>query len=171
MTINKRNPGPKRSKEQIEADYPRIAEWYVKGWSQYRMGQELGISKQSVNHQLKNLIKRWREDTALKIDDHKARELAKLNHVEKEYWEAWDKSKEASRTAKQRTDARGETKEIIQTEEVGDPRYLQGVMGCIDRRCKILGVDAPVKSEISGGLTISDILMEAAKETPDSSDG
>ena len=32
----------------------------------------------------------------------------------------------------------------------GEPRFLQGVHGCIERRCKILGLDAPRKQEVTG---------------------
>jgi hypothetical protein len=32
----------------------------------------------------------------------------------------------------------------------GNPAFLAGVMSCIERRCKLLGLDAPVKSELTG---------------------
>ena len=32
----------------------------------------------------------------------------------------------------------------------GDPRFLEGIFKCIDKRCKMLGLDAPAKQEISG---------------------
>ena len=34
--------------------------------------------------------------------------------------------------------------------QAGDPRFLAGVQWCIERRCKIIGIDAPTKSELTG---------------------
>ena len=41
---------------------------------------------------------------------------------------------------------RGSAKAVIEKETMlGNPAYLAGVMSCIERRCKILGLDAPTK--------------------------
>ena len=29
----------------------------------------------------------------------------------------------------------------------GNPAFLQGVLNCIDRRCKLLGIDAPTRTD------------------------
>jgi hypothetical protein len=44
--------------------------------------------------------------------------------------------------------------------QVGDPRYLDGVLKCIDRRCAILGIDAPKKI---AGPTGGDFIVKVVK--------
>jgi hypothetical protein len=93
------------------------------------------------------------------LDAYKARELAKLDHAERRYWEAWERSIEEfrSRTIKakgikadQKIQAKPEQAEqTIYTENrCGDPRFLDGVLKCIERRCKLLGLDVYSRTEV-----------------------
>jgi hypothetical protein len=84
------------------------------------------------------LMRRWEKASTAQIDEHKARELEKVDQLEREYWNTWERS----------------CKEVEQddgtTSFFADPRFLTGVQWCIDRRCKLLGLDAPSRSELSG---------------------
>ena len=40
-------------------------------------------------------------------------------------------------------------KTIVKDRLVGDPRFLAGVQWCIDKRCKIMGLDAPQLVEVT----------------------
>jgi hypothetical protein len=40
--------------------------------------------------------------------------------------------------------------------QAGDPRFLQGVACCIDRRCKLLGLDKPDKVTIDWRQNLPD---------------
>ena len=52
----------------------------------------------------------------------KRRQLSKLDLLEREAWDGWERSK--------------------QTGHAGDPRMLLMVLRCVERRCQILGLDA-----------------------------
>ena len=163
--------GPKRTPRQREADLLKVVELYVKGWSQSKIGKHLGFSQVTISNDLKLIHKRWKENTTLDLDDYKHKELAKLDRLEVEYWDAWEKSKEDSKVMTQRDGMTptGPTssKEMRQQEETGDPRYLDGVLKCVDRRSKLLGLDAPVKTEVEGQLSVSDLLLSIAKAPRD----
>lgn len=59
----------------------------------------------------------------------------------------------------------------------GNPAFLAGVLACIDRRCRLLGLDEPqavevritreiaakLAEEMAGGLTEQDVLDEAKR--------
>lgn len=164
----KKGTGPRRSKKQREADFARLAEMYVRGWTQARIGQELGVTQAAISNDLKELHRRWREETTLALDDYKRKELAKLDELEREYWAAWERSQESRKTVKKRkSDMPGgvaELKEMIQSESCGDAKYLDGVLRCIDRRSKLLGLDAPERNDIrltSGVDELTDAELDA----------
>lgn len=39
---------------------------------------------------------------------------------------------------------------VEKAEQIGDSRHLATVLTCIDPRCKLLGLGAPAKQEVSG---------------------
>jgi hypothetical protein len=80
------------------------------------------------------------------FDQRQAEELAKLDHLEKEYWEAWEHSKQErqrTRTRKASGQAPSESAELTKEKRDGNPKFLDGVLRCIDRRCALQGLNAP----------------------------
>lgn len=138
MAENKLNP------IQREALLVRIAELYLAGRKQSEISAETGLHQSNVSRYLKKLQARWQLQAAEAIDTKKARELARIDQVEREYWEAWERSKQ---------DAVTETVENAGTIHVthvrkgqaGEARFLAGVMSCIEMRLKIIGGFAPVE--------------------------
>ncbi len=45
----------------------------------------------------------------------------------------------------------------------GNPAYLSGVQWCIDRRCKLLGLDAPIKAQINAQLDVGELEFDPEK--------
>lgn len=138
-----------RSPAEEEADRRNISRLYLKGLYQVEIAKELGISQSTVSRDIQYLIDEWKKERVYDINEAKARELAKIDNLELEYWDAWRRSKE---------DAETKTKKAVKTPEgvrqeqqeqykgqAGDPRFLQGIQWCIEQRCKILGVEAPKK--------------------------
>jgi hypothetical protein len=147
--------GPKRNQFQREADYERISDLYLRGRYQSDIAAELGLSQGQVSQDIKVIQKRWQDKTALNLDEAKQRELTRIDLLEREFWSAWESSKTERTKARQESgdkkDANGRpivTKASMEKEQRdGNPAFLQGVMTCIDRRCKLLGLDAPVKND------------------------
>lgn len=156
---------PKRTTIQRERDLVTVAELYLKGCTQqYIAGvvseeyEDETLTRQQIGYDIKKLIKRWQKSQLVDIDQAKTSELAKINHLERTYWDAWERSCEDAETVTQKTKGVVQRRqdddgafvserpaEATKTSkgQAGDPRFLTGVMTCIDRRCKILGIDAP----------------------------
>lgn len=138
-----------RKPSEAARDRRNIATLYLRGKVQQEIAKELGISQATVSRDLKVIQEDWVRESAQALDQRKAIELAKVDALELEYWEAWERSQKdaVSEVSEMSTDSGGQKirKQKKVDGQVGDPRYLAGVMQCIDRRCQILGIDAPKK--------------------------
>jgi hypothetical protein len=127
---------------------------YLRGRLQAEIAEELGIAQSTVSRDLKALHEEWRQSALIDINEAKARELARIDELERTYWAAWERSREdAESEAKKAIDSADGKRYEVQTQrkgQAGDPRFLQGVQWCIERRCKILGIDAPTRAELTG---------------------
>ena len=144
----------RRKPAELARDRRRIANLYLQGWLQADIGKELGLSQKTISRDLKALHRVWREAALVDFNEAKARELAKGDNLECIYHEAWKRScedKESTLTEKIDATASSRSKAQIRKEgRVGDPRFLAGAQWCIERRCKLLGLDAPQRQEITG---------------------
>lgn len=154
-----------RSEAEQERDRREISRLYLQGMYQVDIAGRLGLSQPTVSRDIQVLIDEWKIERAYDINEAKARELAKVDNLELEYWEAWHRSQEnAEKEVKKQRAIPGKKdnkgvptvdvlgQEIQKTSEgqTGDPRFLTGIQWCIERRCLILGVDAPKKTELTG---------------------
>ena len=156
-----------RPVDQRESDLVRTAELYLKGWSQYQIADEVKVSQGTISNDLKLIRERWKEAMVETYNELQHRELARVDNLEATYWEEWDRSKgdKTTTTKKGIEGVRGDSREASERTEgrLGDPRYLEGVRWCIDKRCKILGLDAPIRTQnadVVGVLNISDADLE-----------
>lgn len=156
----------KRSSDEIKRDRAEIAQLYLKGWYQVDIAQRINddpdrpytLTQQQISSDIKAIRKQWRESSIRDFDEARSQELAKIDNLELEYWRAWESSKETftSKTTKSEIDP-GNNQVDIETstreeDRIGDPRFLNGVQWCIERRCKLLGLDSPV--EMGGTVTV-----------------
>jgi hypothetical protein len=149
--------GSKRTRLEINRDRRQTAEWYLKGWTQQQIADAISddperhytLSRVQISNDLAAIRKDWQASAVRNFDEAQAQELAKVDLLELEYWQAWERSCQdaETRTRKQRLADEGEVKEITKVTkgQAGDKRFLDGVQWCIERRCKILGLDAPQK--------------------------
>jgi hypothetical protein len=170
--------GPKRTKFQREQRYVEIARRYLKGETQTEIGATLGLDQSQISLDLKVIQGRWRTQTAHDLDAAKARELARIDELERTYWVEWAESKEEKQIRGTKT-VHGEsvrTEEQMRKEQRdGNPSYLLGIQWCVEQRCKILGLYAPttvnlgfVRAEAQRiaaayGLDVDDVLAEAKR--------
>jgi predicted transcriptional regulator len=132
-----------------------VARLYLEGKYQHEIAEILGVSQQQVSYDLKEIQLTWQDMSVAQLTELKARELARIDNLERTYWQAWEKSqqpKETTSTAKE-----GEKVKVGKRSEQrnGNPQFLQGVQWCIERRIKLLGLDAPVRSEVSSALAVT----------------
>lgn len=122
-----------------------IATRYVRGEYQSVIAHALGISQQRVSQDLATVRQQWLASTLRDFDTRKAEQLAKVDAVEVEAWQAWHRSQQPREITLQES-ADGKRKMSRRLEgQAGDPRFLERVQKCIDQRCEILGLHAPKK--------------------------
>ena len=143
-----------RTEDEILRDQTRIADLYLAGRSQQQIGEELGLSQQTVSRELASIRWRWGAEVARDVAAAQAVELDRLDRLEPEAWDAWERSKGCHVTTEAGTEneaaatgAEGQSAApqvarawtvTRKTDRDGDPRYLAAVARCIRLRCKIL---------------------------------
>jgi predicted transcriptional regulator len=133
----------------IAARRKRVAELVLCGWSQTRIGEEVGVCRQMVAEDVKAVHEEWKLS---RIHDHDAviaRELESLAKMEAEAWGQWERSKEMAVTRKHKestNDQGGDVSdETTEKEQCGDPAYLAAIHKVRERRAALLGLDSPTK--------------------------
>jgi len=144
--------GKRRSSAQRARDRRRISALYMQRRLQVDIADEVGVSQATVSRDLKALQCEWLESALIDFNSAKARELARIDYLELEYWDAWQRSCEDAETlVKDGTPEKVEKLKRTSKGQAGDPRFLQGVQWCIEKRCKILGIEAPTKLDVTTG--------------------
>jgi len=133
----------KRSAFQIERDRREVTAWYLQGDTQMEIADRLGLSRQQIGYDLKIIQAQWRDATAFDLDEAKAKELARLDHLEREAWQGWARSQLDKQVSTTKELASGTRNSIQQTGQVGDTRFLDVILGVMKQRCKLLGLESP----------------------------
>lgn len=159
---------PKRRPFEIDRDHLEISRLYLQGRTQTEIAEELKkdptrdytLTQQTISRDLRTIQRKWLETSLINFNEKKSIELAKIDTLEREYYREWERSKlSKAKTQTEKSESKGKTKQsakIVKEDVNGDPRYLQGVQWCIDRRCQLLGLDAPKKMHIAA----SDVLAK-----------
>lgn len=164
-----------RSFLQRERDRENAARLALEGCTHANIAVRLGVSRQQVDYDLRIMVRRWRQAATEDVASAKARELAKIDNLEGAYWAAWQRSlrpRETKRSKRIVTNVARDEASIETTERDGNPAFLAGVMACIERRCKLLGLDEPAEVDITSyvvamaqelGLPEEEALQETGK--------
>jgi hypothetical protein len=149
----------------------RAWELNVAGRSHRQIAQQLEsegfgpISHVAVGKALRRIADRTAQELADVARREAVRQLASLDYVIQQAWEAWRASIGESKRVTQRTVAPpaiktrgrkakapgGRKETTVEVRQInGDPRYLEQIRGCLADRRKILGIDAPTEVEIGG---------------------
>jgi hypothetical protein len=137
-----------------------IAAWYCEAKTQAQIAEDLAaqriyrVSRQTISNDIKEIQRRWLESSIRDFDEARAEELAKIDHLEATAWDEYYRSRKAQKKTLQKSmsgDREINEARVEEIERIGDVRYLQLVDRCIERRCKLLGLDAPAKADITSG--------------------
>lgn len=148
--------GYRRTPEQRENDLVFCTDLFLRGYS-YRqiadllnqrnakMGLDYAIvPPMRVYKDLKQLLINWKREHEENIDLYITKELSKLDKIEAELWDAWERSKKRIVSKIRQSGLKTERSETF----AGNPRYLDLVLYVQQRRAKLLGLDAPVKVDL-----------------------
>lgn len=159
-----------RNKWEKERDLADIATLFCKqktqteiaAWIAANRSDGYSLSQQAISRDIQEIKRRWELTMFTQMDVKRARELAKLEVIEREAWMAWERSQgeEISKSVTSREKDLGEddekqimvsdgtiTKTMTSRKQVGDARFLQLMLECIHKRAELLGLDAPKKIE------------------------
>ena len=125
----------------------RAAGMYLKGATHADIGRALGVSARTAGTYIEEVRLHWLDSALRDYDQAKMEQLAKIDLLERTYWEAWEASRQDKETIQIDALPKGEWKATSRSEgQTGNAAFLDGVMKCIDKRCKILGLDAPTRN-------------------------
>ena len=142
---------------------------------QEHTGADYTLSANTIRLEVDAVRKEWQKSALVDFNEAVNNAMAKIDALEHEYWQAWMRSQVPKQTiTKKRTPIPARNEEdgslavdedgaLVYEEQNGEPRYIQveeserfetsvgnsafldGVKWCIDRRIKLLGLDAPQK--------------------------
>ena len=173
-----------KKKNQVKlARLEIVSNLYKRGYSYRKIREEVmkrldlsTYSLQTVKNDVQTLLEEWRESRLEDTDELVTLELARIDDTCRELWEQWEKSKEnfTRQTRKQKgsptRDAQTGQTSIITTQTertetdiqgLGDPSYIAEIRKQLEERRKLLGLYAPEKKELSGGLSFASLLVES----------
>ena len=150
----------------------RVAGMYLQGLSQWEIGRRLGVSQQCVAKDVLALEREWLASAVTDINAAKAKELARIDRLERVAWAAWRRScqqKERSTTRMERKldedtqKAKAVTSKATEARD-GNADYLKRVEWCISKRCELLKLDPPQRLEHGGSTEMPPIRTEMQPE-------
>lgn len=180
-------PQTKRRNQVKEARLEIVSQLYKRGYSVRSIRTEvmrrLDLSTYSVStvqSDIHTLLKEWRESRLEDMDEALQLELTRIDDTVRELWEQWEKSKEdytkiqrkrkgaPARTANQENNGEEGAIRTFSVEEqtqdvigLGNPAYISEIRQQLAERRKLLGLYAPEKRDIQGGMSFSAFLMES----------
>lgn len=118
-----------------------------------QIGELLGIHKSTVSREYASILAEWRERCMADTSEIVARELAKLELIEKTAWEDYhhsrlDRERRESELSGDAKDS-GKKVKLVREGRIADTKFLAIVLDCMERRAKLLGLDAPDRSEVA----------------------
>nr|UWG75085.1 MAG: hypothetical protein [Bacteriophage sp.] len=148
--------GYRRTPEQRENDLVFCTDLFLRGYSYRQISDLLNqrnaklgldyaiVPPMRVYKDLKQLLINWKREHEENIDLYITKELSKLDKIEAELWDAWERSKKRIVSKIRQSGLKMERSETF----AGNPRYLDLVLSVQQRRAKLLGLDAPVKVDL-----------------------
>jgi hypothetical protein len=163
-----------RTGDQLSQDDEVIMELYLEGCSvlkilsqfKERSGRDYTPSYDDIAQALTRILKYWADQTVKKYDAYVNKELAKLDKLEMEYWEAWEESKKELTGVEQRKTPAGKVvnKAWKRSSGGGNPKFLDGVGKCIAQRLAIMRpIFAHMEAGSQQGLTMQELLLLAGQ--------
>jgi hypothetical protein len=151
----------------------RVAGLYLRGVSQWEIGRQLGVTQQCVAKDIQALEKEWLAAAVVDLDVAKARELARIDRLERVAWRAWRRScqrreRASTRLEKKLDQEAGQGKTVTSklTEgRDGNPEYLKRVEWCISKRCELLRLNPPQRLEHGGSAELPPIRTQEVELT------
>lgn len=140
-----------------------VAKRYLRGETQWEIARAFEVDQATISTDLKAIQQEWLAQAVLDRGEWTARELARIDEVERNAWTAWSRSQEDAQVLRAKMRGQQSETEKVSKGQAGDPRYLEIVLKCVAKRCELLGLDAP-KTSGDGKQTILGFVIETVDE-------
>lgn len=177
----------KQRRQEKEGRLTIVAQLYKRGYTVRAIREEVmrrldlpTYSVSTVHRDITSLLKEWRDSRLEDMDDALQLELTRIDDTVRELWEQWEKSKEdyiktqrkrkgaPARNANQDNNSGEGGIRTFSVEEktlnvvgLGNPAYISEIRQQLAERRKLLGLYAPEKRDIQGGMSFYAFLMES----------
>lgn len=126
-----------------------VAQRYLQRETYAQIAAAVGVSSVTVWKDVQRIRAGWKESAEQAIGERIAQEMATLDEIERRAWLAWEASKSDIRVTYAETNDGSSKAGQRTTTTPGDPRWAGIILDCVERRCKLLGIDAPEKHQVS----------------------
>lgn len=144
----------KRQKFEGTARRQEMIQLYRDGFTQQYIADQMGCTRENIAMQLKRVRIEWLSQSLIDLAERMAVEESQIVEVQNKAVLAWYKSctPKVKRTEKVKDGEEGQETEHSVTDEnqCGDPRYLEVMLKCIERRCKLFGISTEDTLTIRG---------------------
>lgn len=180
-------PNTKRRNQLKEARLEIVSQLYKRGYAIRTIRAEVmrrldlaTYSLSTAHSDIRTLLEEWRESRLADMDDALQLELTRIDDTVRELWEQWEKSKEDyTKTQRKRKGAPERNNRVNNTggennirtfsvEEksqnvvgLGNPAYIAEIRQQLAERRKLLGLYAPEKKDIQGGMSFAAFLVDS----------
>lgn len=157
-----------RNHLQRERDLEVTAELWLKGWSQSQIANYLEVSQPAVCRDLKAIKAKWNAQRLEKYDFYIHQELDRLRVLEKEVWQAWERSKtpKEQTLSEQLRSAAVDSEDLANVpakvkvqrrtlDQVGDPKFLEQILKIHQARAKLLGLGVQNTGTVAQDSTLA----------------
>lgn len=156
--------GRKRIPAELSRERERVA-WELRQqlWTEPRIADHLGVTKQAVSAMLKRVSVRVLAELKENVELVKADQTAQLQWIASEATTAWHHSKQDAQTVKTVVGPQGEDdglgtatikEETTVKGQAGDPALLSQARGALADIRSIWGLDAPEKVEVQSEVKL-----------------
>lgn len=143
---------PKLTDEQLE----KAVDLQRKCLTHQKIAEEIGVRRETITRVLGRYNRKVSDRLMSKSIRERARQFERLDWIIEEAAEEWHRSKLDAETVKVTNEGlvADDKTETTTKGQTGDPRYLSEIRSALADQRKILGLDAPTKTEMQiGGLS------------------
>lgn len=128
----------------LVARFSTVRKMLLQGAASTEIADKLKISTIVVNRITKEVFEDLKERMGQDFQLQVAQQLGRIELVERAAWEGWEASKLKESKEESTTDgehAHSTTKQKTET-SAGNPVFLKTILECVEKRSKLLGLDA-----------------------------
>lgn len=122
---------------QIAARRAKVAILYTRRLRQEEIAQQIGVDQSTISRDVKAIIRDWQQGAVSEVAAAKARDLGELDEIERDC--------------------------ALQFSQTHDYNWIDRRIKCKERRARLLGLDAPVKADLTTlgeKITITEVIVE-----------